>query len=82
MRSRLFTRILRESPIIRLKQLRIEGCRGIEDGPDLNFSEGGLVLQGDNGVGKSSCIDALEKVPTGSCSTVEGGDQGISWARK
>jgi hypothetical protein len=67
--------------VIRLKQLKIEGCRGIKNGPDLNFSEGGLILQGDNGVGKSSYIDALEKVLTGSCSTVESGDQGISWAR-
>lgn len=67
--------------MIRLKRLAIEGCRGIKDGPDLNFSDGGMILQGDNGVGKSSYIDALEKVLTGSCSTVESGDQGISWAR-
>jgi len=67
--------------VIRLKRLKIQGCRGIKDGPDLNFAEGGLILQGDNGVGKSSYIDALEKVLTGACSTVESGDQGISWAR-
>jgi recombinational DNA repair ATPase RecF len=67
--------------MLKLSRLRIEGCRGIKDGPDLVFEIGGLILQGDNGVGKSSYIDGLEKVLTGSCTTVESGDQGISWAR-
>lgn len=34
---------------------------------------------GSNGTGKSSFVDALEKVLTGKCSSLDTGDQGISW---
>ena len=62
-----------------LKTLRVKNCRGIRNGPDLTFHSGGLFLCGDNGTGKSSYIDAIEKVLTGNCRTLEG-VQGISWA--
>ena len=68
--------------MIRLKTLKAKGCRGILDGPDLEFGTDGVVLVGDNGTGKSSYIDALEKVLTGKCGSLDTGDQGLSWARQ
>lgn len=65
--------------MLRLKQLKVKNCRGIRDGPDINFEAGGLLLCGDNGTGKSSYIDAIEKNLTGKCSSIETGIQGISW---
>jgi DNA repair exonuclease SbcCD ATPase subunit len=65
--------------MLRLKQLKVKNCRGIRDGPDLNFEAGGLLLCGDSGTGKSSYIDAIEKILTGKCSSLESGVQGISW---
>ena len=64
--------------MLRLKTLKVKNCRGVLNGPDLNFERGGILLCGDNGTGKSSYIDALEKVLTGSCKPLEG-IQGISW---
>jgi hypothetical protein len=66
--------------MFRLKTLRVKNFRGVINGPDLSFEEGGLFLCGDNGTGKSSYIDAIEKVLTGKCGTLEG-VQGISWAK-
>jgi len=68
--------------MIRLRTLKAKGCRGILDGPDLEFGKDGVVLVGDNGTGKSSYIDALEKVLTGKCGSLDTGDQGLSWARQ
>lgn len=65
--------------MLRLKTLKIKNCRGVRNGPDLNFERGGVLLCGDNGTGKSSYIDAIEKVLTGNCKPLEG-VQGISWA--
>jgi len=62
-----------------LKQLKAKACRGIVDGPELNFESDGLFLVGDNGTGKSSYVDAIEKVLTGRCSSLDTGDQGLSW---
>jgi hypothetical protein len=67
---------------MRLKKLRAKGCRGILDGPDLQFGKDGVVLVGDNGTGKSSYIDALEKVLTGRCGSLDTGDQGLSWSKQ
>jgi hypothetical protein len=47
----------------------------------LKTGPGGLLLLGDNGVGKTSWVDAIEKPLTGKCSSVETGDQTLSWAR-
>lgn len=64
--------------MLRLKQLEVSNCRGIRDGPNLTIGLGGLLLCGDNGTGKSSYIDAIEKLLTGKCSSIDG-IQGISW---
>jgi len=40
-----------------------------------------MLLCGDNGTGKSSYIDAIEKVLTEKCSALESGTQGISWKK-
>lgn len=68
--------------MIRLKKLKAKACRGIVDGPDLNFGRDGVILAGDNGTGKSSYIDALEKVLTGKCGSLDTGDQGLSWSKQ
>src|SRR5213082_739562 len=68
--------------MIRLKKLKAKACRGILDGPDLDFGRDGVVLAGDNGTGKSSYIDALEKVLTGRCGSLDTGDQGLSWSKQ
>ena len=65
--------------MIRLKTLKAKGCRGILDGPDLEFGRDGVVLVGDNGTGKSSYIDALEKVLTGKCGSLDTGACEAAW---
>lgn len=67
--------------MLRLKNLKVKACRGIIDGPELHFESGGLLLCGSNGMGKSSFIDAIEKVLTGKCSSLDTGDQSISWTK-
>jgi len=66
----------------KLKRLSVRNCRGIVNGPDIRFGAGGVLLCGDNGTGKSSYIDALEKVLTGKCSSLDFGAQGISWRKQ
>jgi len=68
--------------MIRLKKLKAKACRGIVDGPDLEFGRDGVILAGDNGTGKSSYIDALEKVLTGKCGSLDTGDQGLGWSKQ
>lgn len=68
--------------MLTIKRLDAKGCRGILDGPPLNFGVGGLLLCGGNGVGKSSYVDGLEKVLTGRCSSLDTGDQGLSWGKQ
>ncbi|HXR04146.1 MAG TPA: ATP-binding protein [Verrucomicrobiae bacterium] len=68
--------------MLALKQLKAKACRSIVDGPELNFKSGGLFLVGDNGTGKSSYVDAIEKVLTGKCSSLDTGDQGLSWDKQ
>jgi len=67
--------------MIVLREIRAEGFRGIRSGPVLQVGPDGLLLLGDNGVGKTSWVDAIEKPLTGKCSSVETGDQTLSWAR-
>jgi hypothetical protein len=64
-----------------MKQVKAKGCRGIVDGPTLNLKPGGLLLCGDNGTGKSSFVDAIEKVLAGTCGSIDTGRQTTSWAR-
>lgn len=67
--------------MLTIKELRASGFRGLRSGPTLKFGHGGLLLQGCNGVGKTSWVDAIEKTLTGRCSSIETGDQAVSWAR-
>lgn len=67
--------------MLRFKQLNIKNCRGIRNGPHLAFDAGGMLLCGDNGTGKSSYIDAIEKVLTEKCSVLDSGVQGLSWKK-
>jgi hypothetical protein len=67
--------------MLTLREVRAEGFRGIRSGPILRFDRGGLLLLGHNGVGKTSWVDAIEKALTGKCSSVETGDQSLSWAK-
>jgi len=68
--------------MLRLKQLKVKGVRGIVHGPDLHFQDGGLLLCGDNGTGKSSYIDALEKVISGHCSSLDKSGHNVSWNKQ
>jgi len=67
--------------MLKLKQLKIKNCRGIRDGPPLVFETGGMLLCGDNGTGKSSYIDAIEKILTEKCASLESGTQSLSWKK-
>jgi hypothetical protein len=74
------------APVAKAKQWRvieieIKGCRGIVDGPHLRFGKKGVLLFGDNGTGKSSYVDGLEYTLTGLCSSLDKGDQGVSWKK-
>src|SRR5271165_531061 len=64
-----------------LREVRANGFRGIRSGPILSLGPGGLLLLEDNGVGKTSWVDAIEKPLTGRCSSVETGDQSLSWVK-
>jgi len=68
--------------MIRLKKLIVKNCRGIIDGPDLVFGTGGALICGDNGTGKSSYVDALDKVLTGKCASLDVGAQELSWRKQ
>ena len=68
--------------MLRLKLLKAKACRGIVDGPPVEFGPGGLILCGDNGTGKSSFVDALEKVLADTCGSLDIGAQGVSWAKQ
>lgn len=68
--------------MLNLKTLKVKGVRGIVDGPDLHLEEGGLLLCGDNGTGKSSYVDAIEKVLAGSCSSLKDRGRRVSWHRQ
>ena len=68
--------------MLKIKQIDAKGIRGIVDGPSLRLSTSGLILCGDNGTGKSSYVDAVEKVLTGSCSSLDKVGQGVSWNKQ
>ena len=68
--------------MIRLELIKVKGVRGIVNGPDLHIENGGLLLCGDNGTGKSSYIDAIEKILTDRCSSLDGSGRNVSWQRQ
>ena len=68
--------------MLQIKRLSVKNGRGIVNGPDLHFGSGGVLICGDNGTGKSSYVDALEKVLTGRCSSLDIQTQGLSWRQQ
>ncbi len=67
--------------MLKVKSITAKNCRGLIDGPLLEIAAGGMLLEGANGTGKSSYVDAIEKVVTGSCSSLDIGYQSVSWTK-
>lgn len=68
--------------MLRLKTLKVKGVRGIVDGPDLHIESGGVLLCGDNATGKSSYIDAIEKILTDKCGSLDNSGRNVSWRKQ
>lgn len=63
---------------IQIKNLEIRNFRGIRQECRLPINGRSVLLFGENGTGKSSFLDAIEKVFTGSVSVLDDRAQGIS----
>jgi|SRR5882672_1474249 len=63
---------------LRIQRLDVRNYRGISLSRSLLFDGKSILLFGENGTGKSSFIDALEKLLTGGVSTLDARGQGIS----
>jgi len=66
--------------MLRIDRIEIEGFRGITCACTLPLNGKSLLLFGENGTGKSSFVDALERLFTGKVSTLEG-RMGVSTER-
>lgn len=62
----------------RIQRLDLRGFRGVRKDVPLLFEGKSILLFGENGSGKSSFVDALEKLFTGKVSTLDGRAQGLS----
>src|SRR2546427_456036 len=62
----------------RIQRLDLYGFRGALDEASLLFDGKSLLLFGENGTGKSSFVDALEKLFTGKVATLDARAQGLS----
>lgn len=62
----------------RIQRLDLRGFRGVHTQTSLLFDGRSVLLFGENGTGKSSFVDAIEKLFTGRVSTLDGRAQGIS----
>jgi len=62
----------------RIQRLDVRGFRGVHTQTSLLFLGRSVLLFGENGTGKSSFVDALEKLFTGRVSTLDGRAQGLS----
>src|SRR3990172_9731409 len=62
----------------RIRRLEIRGFRGVRQQVPLLLEGKSVLLFGENGTGKSSFVDALEKLFTGRVSTLDGRAQGLS----
>ena len=62
----------------RIQRLDVRGFRGVHTQTSLLFLGRSVLLFGENGTGKSSFVDAIEKLFTGRVSTLDGRAQGIS----
>lgn len=65
----------------RIRKLDIQGFRGIRHNLPLVFDGKSILLFGENGAGKSSFVDALEKLLAGRISTLDGRGLGLSSER-
>lgn len=67
---------------MRLSRLEIEALRGIPLGwPSVKISDGGLVVYGPNGTGKSSIIDGIEAALEKESSLYAEKRQGVNWEK-
>lgn len=67
---------------MRLSRLEIEALRGIPRGwPSIKISDGGLVVYGPNGTGKSSIIDGVEAALEKESSLYAEKRQGVNWEK-
>jgi len=67
---------------VRLSRLEIEALRGIPKGwPSIPIGEGGLVVYGPNGTGKSSIIDGIEAALEKESSLYAEKRQGVNWEK-
>ena len=62
----------------RIQRLDLQGFRGIRQSVPLLFEAKSILLFGENGTGKSSFVDALEKLLTGRVSTLDGRAHSLS----
>ena len=65
----------------RINKLHVKGYRGITNEVDLLLDGKSLILFGENGTGKSSFVEAIEKLFTGKISSLDGRAQGLSSTR-
>jgi len=66
----------------RIQRLEVQDFRGIKQEVRLLFESKSILLLGENGTGKSSFVDALEKLFTGRVTTLDGRGQGLSSDRQ
>ena len=65
---------------MRLKSLRATSVRGIPRGwPELPIGEKGVIIEGPNGVGKSSLVDSIEYGLSCRSTLYPGRRQGVNW---
>lgn len=65
----------------RIRRLDLQGFRGVRQSVALLFEGKSVLLFGENGTGKSSFVDALEKLLAGRVSTLDGRAQALSSER-
>src|SRR2546427_5984282 len=62
----------------RIRKLELRSFRGVRSEVALIFDSKSILLFGENGTGKSSFVDALEKILTGRVSALDGRGAGVS----
>jgi DNA repair exonuclease SbcCD ATPase subunit len=68
-------------PELLIQRLDIKGFRGVSQKKSLLFNGKSVLLFGENGTGKSTFVDALEKLFTGEVQTLDHRAQGLSSQR-
>src|SRR6266571_8940874 len=64
--------------MVRVSRLDVRGFRGVRQERGLVFEAKSVLLFGENGTGKSTFVDALEKLFAGRVSTLDNRAQGLS----